>query len=130
NSFLNENPGLRSELEAFEIVELPDPQSQTHAWNSLKKPNTNDLKQDSQLRDAFFLRAIENQLTGPETEILNTLLQDEKLKKEFALWQKVILLSGNEKIDKNALYHFGLDRSISEINYEYFLIALGEGLLS
>src|SRR5690606_26204671 len=80
--------------------------------------------------DTFFLRAIENQLTAPETEILNALLQDEKLKNEFALWQKVILLAGNEKIDKDALYHFGLDRSISEINYEYFLIALGEGLLN
>lgn len=130
NTFLDENPDLRSELDGFELVELPTEQNQTHEWNTLKKPNLEDLKKDIKLRDAFFLRAIEKQLTGIEMEMLHDLLQDEQLENEFALWQKVILLSGNEKMDKDALYQFGLDQRISENNYEYFLIALGEGLLN
>lgn len=130
NIFLAENPDLRAELEAFEIVELPNIQSQTPTWDSLKKPGIEDLKKDSKLRDAFFLRAIENQLTHSETEMLHALIQDENLKKEYALWQKVTLLSGNEKMDKDGLYQLGLDQRLSETNYEYFLIALGEGLLN
>lgn len=130
NHFLEENPDLKSELEAFEIVELPNVHNQTNEWNALKKPNIEDLKRDSKLRDAFFLRAIEKQLTFLEKEMLNELLQDNQLKREFALWEKVILLSGNERINKDSLYQFGLDQSISETNYEYFLIALGEGLLN
>ncbi|NEN24116.1 hypothetical protein G3O08_11450 [Cryomorpha ignava] len=130
NNFLDENPDLKSELESFEIVELPDLHNQTHEWTALKKPNTEDLKKDVKLRDAFFLRAIEKQLTFIEKEMLNALLQNNQLKNEFALWGKVILLSGNEQLNKDALYQFGLDQSISESNFDYFLIALGEGLLN
>lgn len=129
-AFLEAYPDLRDELASFEIITLPPSKSETNKWSELKKPSLEDLKSDSALRDTFFVRAIENQLNSFEEKILNELITDTVFKKEYELWQNAVLPSGNEAVVKHNLFQFGLDREVSEFNYEYYLTARTEGLLN
>jgi len=129
-AFLDANPDLRDELDGFEIITLPITKPEIAKWASLKKPGLENLKADSDLRDAFFIRAIENELNPLEEKILNELIADKTFKEEYDLWQNTVLLSGNKEVEKQNLFQFGLDRNISDFNYEYYLTARTEGLLT
>src|SRR5690554_4999741 len=130
DAFLEKNPTLRDELAGFEILPLSPAKPASDEWSALKKPGVNDFKSNADLRDAFFVDTIENQLNSFEKKILTELISEEKFKKEYELWQNVILPSGNEAVDKQNLFQFGLDREIAAFNYEYYLIARTEGLLN
>lgn len=129
-AFLEGHPELRDELAGFEIITLSPPIPESDTWSELKKPSLEDLKTDANLRDTFFIQAIENQLNSHEEKILAELVADKVFKKEYELWQNAIFPSGNEAVEKHSLFQFGLDRRVSDFNYEYYLIARTEGLLS
>ena len=128
--FLRENPELRSELDDFEIFELPEANSNTELWGSLKKPNLKALKGNTDLRDSFFQKAVENELSAYELEMLTDLLKENAFEKEYDLWKRIVLKADGSKMQKDDLYQFGIDQALSEFNYDYYLIARGEGLLS
>lgn len=69
--FLNLHPELRTELEDFEPISISDINNENLGWNDLKKPTFHELENDKELRDAFFIRAIENLLTSYEKKILD-----------------------------------------------------------
>ena len=129
-AFLEVNSELRDELIEFEIITLTPSASKVDKWADLKKPGIEDLKTDDDLRDAFFIRAIESQLNSYEEKILAELITDQVFKSEYELWQNAVLPSGNEAVEKHNLFQFGLDREVSEFNYEYYLTARTEGLLN
>ncbi len=128
--FLRENPELRSELDDFEIIELPDANTNSELWGSLKKPDMKALHENTELRDSFFHKAVENELSTYELKMLKDLIKDDAFAKEYDLWKRIVLVADGSKIQKGSLYQFGLDQSLAEFNYDYYLIARGEGLLS
>jgi len=128
--FLDENPELRAELDEFEIFELPDAVANAEAWSDLKKPSLRELHENAEVRDTFFLRAVENDLSSFELKMLEELIADNAYASEYDLWKRIFLIADESKIQKDSLYQFGLDQSVTEFNYDYFLIARCEGLLS
>lgn len=130
-AFLFLHPELRSELEAFDPISITDGPLDAPAWDSLKKPTADALKADLELREQLYFNAVEDQLDDKSARLLKEILREEVFAKEFALWQKTRLRSGSENIaDKDHIYNFGLDEAIGPHNYEAFLIARTENLLS
>jgi hypothetical protein len=130
-AFLALHPELRDELEAFDPISLNDDLIDAPAWENLKKPTADALKVDMSLREQLYFSAIENQLDAESARLLNEILSEEAFANEYALWQKTRLISGPESIpDKDEFYNFGLDEAIGPHNYEAYLIARTENLLS
>ncbi len=128
--FLEKNPELRSELEDFEVFQLPDAAADTETWSNLKKPNLKALHENAELRDSFFLRAVDNDLSSFELKMLEELIKESTYAKEYDLWKRIVLIADDSKMQKDSLYQFGLDQAITDFNYDYFLIARSEALLS
>jgi hypothetical protein len=130
-AFLVLHPELRSELEAFDPIIITDDPLDAPAWDSLKKPTADALKANLELREQLYFDAVEDQLDDKGARLLKEILREKVFAKEFALWQKTRLNSGSENIaDKDHIYNFGLDEAIGPHNYEAFLIARTENLLS
>lgn len=128
--FLNKHPHLKQELKNFEMITLPkSPLSGIH-WDNLKKPDLNTLKNNIELRNEFFVKAVDGTLMPAEEKVLNELIKIPEFKAEFDVWKKTVLLPPKEEIAKDNLYQFGLNEPISHFNFEYFLIARTEGLLT
>ena len=128
--FLAANPDLRDELNAFEIITLPDSSQDIPSWAGIKKPTLIELQNTKELRDSFFIKAIEGKLEGYDNQLLEKLIQSEPYRKEFELWKKTILQSNSiETINHDPLFQFGLNRPVSDFNYDAYLTAKTEGLL-
>lgn len=124
--FIAQNPDLKEELEGFELIALK-PESEGLDWRNLKKK---PLYEDSEeLRDQLFCQAIDGELSIEDQKEFNELIVIDSFRKEFELWQNLSLIPKDESFDKSRLYQFGLDLELSEVNFEYFLIARVEGLL-
>lgn len=128
--FLKQYPHLREELNAFENVKLPIAESPVENWVDLKKPDIETLKGNQNLREEFFFKAVENTLQPLEESMLDELLQNHAFRLEFDFWKKTKLSASNEEISKDELFEFGLDQPVSDFNFEYYLVARTEGLLT
>lgn len=128
--FLQAHPKLRAELEDFEPISLSDSRPESHGWSDLKKPTLYDLQNNKDLRDTFFIQAIEGLHTEIENRILESLLENKTSANDFEIWKKTILEENlDEKINPDSLFQFGLDQPISDFNYDAWLTAKTEGLL-
>ncbi len=129
-AFLKVHPELRVELEEFDPISLSDIEIESHGWGDLKKPTLKDIQNNADLRATFFIRAIENLLTDFEKGLLENLLENDHFAAEFANWINTILEENpDEKINPDSLFQFGLDRPVSDFNYDAWLTAKTEGLL-
>ena len=129
-AFLLSHPELRSVLEDFEPISLSDSETESRGWNDLKKPTINELQSNKELRDTFFIRAIEGLLNETENRILESLLENDDFSKELESWKQTILEEElAENINSDSFFQFGLDRPVSDFNYDAWLTAKTEGLL-
>ncbi len=128
--FLAVHPELRAELEEFEELTLPPDLKEGLDWKALKKPDLAKLHNDIHAREQLYIGAIEDQLNASDQDLLTQLLASTEYAREYADWQKTRLQASNESISHDDLYRFGLDRPVDEQNFEYYLIASAEGLLS
>ncbi|MCZ4408766.1 hypothetical protein O3Q51_08105 [Cryomorphaceae bacterium 1068] len=128
-AFLSQNPDLASELEEFENVSL-EPESDPANWNELKVPSFDDLTKNESLREQLYFRCAEGNANEYDKKLLAELLAKDQFKDEYALWQKLKLASTAESVDREGLYQLPLSLPITSANYEDFLVARTEGILS
>ncbi|MGB6036860.1 MAG: hypothetical protein WBG42_11380 [Cryomorphaceae bacterium] len=128
-AFLSQNPDLASELEEFENVSL-EPESVPANWNELKVPSFDDLTKSESLREQLYFRCAEGNANEYDKKRLAELLAEDQFKDEYALWQKLKLASTAESVDREGLYQLPISLPITAANYEDFLIARTEGILS
>jgi len=126
--FIRANPDLREELEEFEIIELPVDADESVNWSELKKEK--DYTQSQKFRDELYFNAIEGDLSGKEDQTLAELLKKPEYAQEFEDWKRLKLTPVNNESDWSDLYQLGLDKQITRENFDHFLIAGTEGLLS
>jgi len=128
-TFLAQNPDLASELEEFENVSL-EPEADHVNWNDLKAPSLDDLTKSESLREQLYFRCGEGEGNGYDKKLLAELLTVDQFKNEYALWQKLKLASSTETVDREGLYQLPLSLPITSVNYEDFLTARTEEILS
>lgn len=128
-AFLKANPDLAVELEEFENVSL-EPEGAHAKWDGLKIPNVQDLAENEALREQLYFRCAEGQANGHDEKLLAELLAHEQFQKEYTLWTKLKLVTTEEWIDREGLYQLPLVLPVTSVNFEDFLIARAEGILS
>jgi len=127
--FLTENPDLAEELEEFESVSLK-PEATSSIWNDLKVPSLEDLVKNESLREQLYFRCAEVQANVHDERLLVELLSLHQFKEEYALWTTLKLVSTAESVNREGLYQLPLMLPVTSVNYEDFLIARTEGILS
>jgi hypothetical protein len=127
--FLAQNPDLAVDLEDFENVSL-EPATESSNWNDLKVPSLEELTHSASLREELYFRCVEGESNEYDNNRLDQLLAVDQFKDEYALWQKLKLASTMELVDREGLYQLPLSLPISSSNYEDFLVARTEGILS
>lgn len=127
--FLLENPDLATELEDYSSVTLK-PETTANTWNDLKVPSLESLAKNEWLREQLYFRCADNQANEYDERLLAELLTQEQFNAEYTHWRKLKLHSTNETVDRESLYHLPLLLPITPSNYEDFLIARTEGILS
>jgi hypothetical protein len=127
--FLAQNPDLAAELEEFESVSLK-PDSIPANWNELKVPSLDDLTKSESLREHLYFRCTDGEANVHDDQLLAQLLLVDQFKIEYALWQKLKLTSTTESVDREGLYQLPLSLPVTSANYEDFLVARTEGILS
>ena len=126
--FIQANPDLKEELEEFELIQLPVEDGQSENWADLKKEKNYASSQD--LRDELYFKALEEDLTEEEGIALSELQKRREFVEEYELWKKLKLSPSTDQSEWSDLYELGLDKEITKDNFEHFLIARAEGLLS
>ncbi|MFT4770037.1 MAG: hypothetical protein ACJAZC_000573 [Cryomorphaceae bacterium] len=127
--FLAQNPDLAEELEEFESVSLK-PEATSSTWNDLKVPSLEDLVKNESLREQLYFRCAEVQANVHDERLLVELLSLNQFKEEYALWTTLKLVSTAESVNREGLYQLPLLLPVTSANYEDFLIARTEGILS
>jgi hypothetical protein len=127
--FLTENPDLAEELEEFESVSLK-PEATSSTWNDLKVPSLEDLVKNESLREQLYFRCAEVQANVHDERLLVELLSLNQFKEEYALWTTLKLVSTAESVNREGLYQLPLLLPVTSANYEDFLIARTEDILS
>jgi hypothetical protein len=127
--FLAENPDLAAELEDFESVSLK-PEATSSTWNDLKVPSLEDLVKNESLREQLYFRCAEVQANVHDERLLVELLSLNQFKEEYALWTTLKLVSTAESVNREGLYQLPLLLPVTSANYEDFLIARTEDILS
>jgi hypothetical protein len=127
--FLTENPDLAEELEEFESVSLK-PEATSSIWSDLKVPSLEDLVKNESLREQLYFRCAEVQANVHDERLLVELLSLNQFKEEYALWTTLKLVSTAESVNREGLYQLPLLLPVTSANYEDFLIARTEGILS
>lgn len=131
-SFLLLHPHLHEELDNLEIIQLHAVDNEvTEDWSSLKKKEVEGFETDVSARENLFLEALDGQLCEADQVLLNGLLAVPAFAKEFEDWNKTKLSPHTASTpDFTWLYRFGIEQEVSDHNFDSYLIALGEGLLS
>lgn len=120
--FLDARPELKAELEEWDDTTLMAP--------SVSFGNTGPLKKsEDDARDLLFFRAAEGELTEAERADFERLSAKSEFREAYANWKRAKLASGDAALEKDGLYRLGLDRPVSDFNFEYYTIAAAEGLL-
>jgi hypothetical protein len=127
--FLAQNPDLAEELEEFESVSLK-PEATSSTWNDLKVPSLEDLVKNESLREQLYFRCAEVQANVHDERLLVELLSLNQFKEEYALWTTLKLVSTAESVNREGLYQLPLLLPVTSANYEDFLIARTEDILS
>ncbi|MFT5595390.1 MAG: hypothetical protein ACI8QH_000171 [Flammeovirgaceae bacterium] len=127
--FLTENPDLAEELEEFESVSLK-PEATSSIWSDLKVPSLEDLVKNESLREQLYFRCAEVQANVHDERLLVELLSLNQFKEEYALWTTLKLVSTAESVNREGLYQLPLLLPVTSANYEDFLIARTEDILS
>ncbi len=131
--FLTEHPELKAELDSFEPIVLPAVAAASLDWSGLKIPDDTVLRMDAQAREWLYFQAMEGVASQPEMAALDALTEDAEMAAEYSHWKNAQLKANSATLaqrDKDALYQFGLERPVSDFNFEAYLIAYAEGLLS
>jgi hypothetical protein len=124
--FIQANPDLREELEEFELIQVPAKNEEPGNWADLKK----NYADSQELRDELYFNALEGDLSEEDKEALNKLLERQEYKEEYKLWKSLKLTPSNLKDEWSNLYQIGPDKEITKTNFDHFLIAASEGLLT
>ena len=129
-AFLKANPDLSEELEGLGEISL-SPESSSIDKSGLKVPNLDLLKQDQEQRDILFYKAVEGDATPQELDALRVLIQQEKFAEEYEQWKMAVLKPmETEKVSGRNLHRLPLELPVTPSNFESFLIARSEGILS
>jgi hypothetical protein len=128
-AFLKDHPDLASDLDDFEDLRLT-PENVDFDPSALKVPNLERLRLDVDARDALYFKAVEGAITTPESTALSALIEEAEFRKEFDLWKLTKLRSEDIPADRSTLYRLPLALPINARNFDYFLIARAEGLLT
>lgn len=124
--FIRANPDLREELEEFELIQLPVENEEPENWVDLKK----DYSNSQELRDELYFKAVERDLSEEDEKSLSKLLENQAYAEEYKLWKSLKLTPSDIKGEWSSLYQIGPDKEITETNFDHFLIAASEGLLT
>jgi len=121
-AFLMTHPELDGDLNGFEDVGLTPPDEGLTGRNSLKKS-------DEDARNLLFFKATEGELTPAEAEEFERLSGKSEFRDEYNQWKHTRLTPDETTLEKDDLYRLGLDRPVSDFNFEYYTIAFAEGQL-
>jgi len=124
--FIQANPDLKEELEEFELIQLQADHEDEVNWADLKR----NYSDSQELRDELYFNALEGELSAEQKEALNKLLERQEYAEEFKLWKRLVLTPSNLKGEWSNLHQIGPDKEITQSNFDHFLIASSEGLLS
>lgn len=120
--FLGAHPELREELEGFEDIRLTPPDEELANRDNLRKS-------DQDARDLLFFKAAEGELNEADAADFDRLTAKPEFRGEFARWKLAKLAPEQTAFEKDGLYRLGLDRPVSDFNFEYYTIAFAEGQL-
>lgn len=121
-AFLMAHPELDGALDGFEDFGLTPPDEGLKGRDNLKKS-------DKDIRDLLFFKAAEGELTPAEAEEFERLSAKPEFRDEYNQWKRVRLAAEETTVEKDDLYRLGLDRPVSDFNFEYHTIAFAEGQL-
>ena len=124
--FVQANPDLREELEEFELIQLQTEDENPENWADLKK----NYSDSQEIRDELYFNALEGELSAEQKVALNKLLENQEYAEEYKLWKSLKLTSPYLNGEWSNLYQISPDIEISETNFDHFLIAASEGLLT
>jgi len=124
--FIRSNPDLKEELEEFELIQLPAEDEDPGHWADLKK----NYSDSQELRDELYFNALEGDLSEKDEKSLSKLLENKAYAEEYNLWKRLKLTSSNLQGEWSNLHQIGPDKEITKTNFDHFLIASSEGLLS
>lgn len=129
-AFLEANPDLAEELEGMEEMRL-SPESHSFDKSGLKVPNLERFEEDQNQRDLLFYKAIEGEASPQELQVLDALVRNEEFSREYNLWKMAVVKPlESDKVSGLNLHRLPLELPVTASNFENFLIALSEGLLS
>lgn len=128
-TFLAQNPDLAEELDEFENISLK-PEVDAKSWESLKVPSLEDLKMSDSLREQLYFKCAEGEANSHDKKLLAELIGVERFRDEYSTWQKLKLTASTDSVDREGLYQLPIALPISSVNYEDFLVARTEGILS
>ncbi|MCA1752146.1 MAG: hypothetical protein ABR572_06015 [Cryomorphaceae bacterium] len=121
-AFLMAHPELDGALDGFEDVGLTPPDEGLTDRDNLKKS-------DKDARDLLCFKAAEGELTPAEAEEFERLSAKPEFRDEYNQWKRAKLAPEETAFEKDDLYCLGLDRPVSDFNFEYYTIAFAEGQL-
>lgn len=127
--FLKEHPDLAEEIDDFELVSLK-PEPAERSWGSLKVPDLEELRGSESLREQLYFRCAEGDANSYDQNLLAELRKTDRFQKEYLVWERLRLTTLGETTDREGLYRLPLILPVNAENYQDFLVARTEGILS
>jgi len=123
------NPDLADEMDDFHELKL-NPDENVSGWNGLKIPTLSEFQNNEELRNDLYFRCAEEEANVHDLANLRVLMENETYKEEYQVWTSLKLSSTEERVNREGLYQLPLNLPITAANYEDFLVARTEGILS
>ncbi len=129
-TFMKAHPELEDIAADLNLPVLKAASTKDQSWSALKRGDLGGLKDNAELRDQLYFADENGELNVVDKSQLKELLKEETYRREYDLWKSLAVKASSHCTGKDQLYHLELEEHPTPFNYEYWLAAKTEGLLS